>query len=236
MKEKKQILKIETTTDHPIRGNKRKYKMYYGDVLVYLNTDEIISLEMYKEFSQNEFKKNLASISRKFSNQFERGKNYDSGKKIIGINLILNNHLKLQKNLMNDYCFIDKYDYQNSNDEYLEMVLLNIDKVSKIVYDEEEEKLIKWLRLIGAESMEELKEIAKGEKEMEQAIAYMEDFLNDEEIQDVYDKIVDVADKAERKANINTAKKLLKMNLSIKNISEATGLSTEEIENLKNDI
>ena len=137
---------------------------------------------------------------------------------------------------MNDYCFIDKYDYQNSNDEYLEMVLLNIDKVSKIVYDEEEEKLIKWLRLIGAESMEELKEIAKGEKEMEQAIAYMEDFLNDEEIQDVYDKIVDVADKAERKANINTAKKLLKMNLSIKNISEATGLSTEEIENLKTDI
>ena len=116
------------------------------------------------------------------------------------------------------------------------MVLLNIDKVSKIVYDKEEEKLIKWLRLIGAESMEELREIAKGEMEMEQAIAYMEDFLNDEEIQDVYDKIVDVADKAERKANINTAKKLLKMNLSIKNISEATGLSTEEIENLKTDI
>ena len=100
-------------------------------------------------------------FSRKFSNQFERGKNYDSGKKIIGINLILNNHLKLQKNLMNDYCFIDKYDYQNSNDEYLEMVLLNIDKVSKIVYDKEEEKIIKWLRLIGAESMKELKEIAE---------------------------------------------------------------------------
>ena len=116
------------------------------------------------------------------------------------------------------------------------MVLLNIDKVSKIVYDKEEEKIIKWLRLIGAESMKELKEIAEKDECMEQAIAYMEDFLNDEEIQDVYDKIVDVADKAEQKgkrsANINTARNMLTDGLSMDDIMKYTGLSIKEIENI----
>ena len=69
------------------------------------------------------------------------------------------------------------------------MILLNIGRVKKIVYDKNEEKLIKWLRMIGTKSMEELRKITKGEKETEQAIAYMEDFLNDEEIQDHYDKM-----------------------------------------------
>ena len=219
--------------------------MYYGDVLVYLNTDEIISLEIYKEFYLKDYKKSLAYISRKYSNQFERGRNYKSGKKVTGINIILNNHLKSPKIFMNDYVFIDKFNYRNMNNKYLEMVLLNIDRVSKIVYDKNEEKLIKWLRMIGAKSMEELREIAKGEREMEQAIAYMEDFLNDEEIQDHYDKIVDVAEKAEQKgltkgrtegkrlANMKTAKNMLKKKYPIQDIAELTNLTIEEIKSIK---
>ena len=249
MNEDKQVLKVTSSIDHPIKGNKRKYKMYYGDVLAYLNTDEIISLEIYKEFYLKDYKKSLAYISRKYSNQFERGRNYKSGKKVTGINIILNNHLKSPKVLMNDYVFIDKFNYQNMNNKYLEMVLLNIDRVNKIVYDKNEEKLIKWLRLIGAESMEELREIAKGEMEMEQAIAYMEDFLNDEEIQDHYDKIVDVAENAEQKgltkgltkgrtegkrlANMKIAKNMLKKKYPIQDIAELTNLTIEEIENIK---
>ena len=81
--------------------------------------------------------------------------------------------------------------------------------------------------------MEEIKRIGGSDEVMEQAIKYMEEFLRDEEIQDIYDKIADVEYNAEQAGIIKTAKNLLKMNLSIEDISAATGLSKEEVEALK---
>ena len=76
---------------------------------------------------------------------------------------------------------------------------------------------------------------------MNKAIKYMEEFLNDEEIQDVYDKINDVEYYAKKEGKIEgeksgilrTAKKMLQDNLSIDNIMKYTGLSKNEIENLR---
>ena len=46
--------------------------------------------------------------------------------------------------------------------------------------------------MIKAKDMNELKEIGKEDEVMESAIRLMEDFLNDEELQDEYDKITDI--------------------------------------------
>ena len=119
------------------------------------------------------------------------------------------------------------------NKEYLEMILINVEEVKKMVYNKEEKRFIRWIRLIGAESMEEIKRIGGSDEVMEQAIKYMEEFLKDEEIQDIYDKIADVEYNAEQAGIIKTAKNLLKMNLSIEDISAATGLSKEEVEALE---
>ena len=81
--------------------------------------------------------------------------------------------------------------------------------------------------------MEEIKRIGGSDEVIKQAIKYMEEFLRDEEIQDIYDKIADVEYNAEQAGIIKTAKNLLKMNLSIEDISAATGLSKEEVEALK---
>ena len=96
-----------------------------------------------------------------------------------------------------------------------------------------------------AKSKNEMKEIAGSDEVMNKAIKYMEEFLNDEEIQDVYDKITDVEYYAkkegktegqiegERNGILRTAKKMLQDNLSIDNIMKYTGLSKNEIENLR---
>ena len=44
--------------------------------------------------------------------------------------------------------------------------------------------------MIKAKDMNELKEIGKEDEVMESAIRLMEDFLNDEELQNEYDKIM----------------------------------------------
>ena len=85
-----------------------------------------------------------------------------------------------------------------------------------------------------------MSKIAEGDEVMEQTLKFMEDFLNDEEIRDVYDKINDVERyaKEEGKAEgqhqekIKTAKNMLQDGLNINNISKYTGLSLSEIKTL----
>ena len=77
-------------------------------------------------------------------------------------------------------------------DECLEMYLIRLDLVKKKVYNGTETRFIKWLKFIGAKDVLEMSKIAKGDEVMEQTLKFMEDFLNDEEIRDVYDKINDV--------------------------------------------
>ena len=119
------------------------------------------------------------------------------------------------------------------NKEYLEMILINVEEVKKMVYNKEEKRFIRWIRLIGAESMEEIKRIGGSDEVMEQAIKYMEEFLKDEEIQDIYDKIADVEYNAEQAGIIKTAKNMIQNGLSVSEIMKYTGLSKEEVEALE---
>ena len=61
----------------------------------------------------------------------------------------------------------------------------------------------------------------------------MEEFLADEEIRNVYDKINDVEREAEERGIIKTAKNLLQLNIAIEDVSKATGLSIQELKNLE---
>ena len=69
------------------------------------------------------------------------------------------------------------------------LVMIRLDLVKEKVYNDNNERFIKWLKLINTESLEEMRKIAKGDEIMEQALEFMEEFLNDEEIRNVYDKI-----------------------------------------------
>lgn len=71
---KKKVVGLKVTTESEMHGSKRKNKVFYGDLLVYLDTDEIVSLEMYKHFREREFKKSLSYLARAFSDQLEQGK------------------------------------------------------------------------------------------------------------------------------------------------------------------
>ena len=81
--------------------------------------------------------------------------------------------------------------------------------------------------------MEEIKRIGGSDEVMEQAIKYMEEFLRDEEIQDIYDKIADVEYNAEQAGIIKTAKNMIQNGLSVSEIMKYTGLSKEEVEALE---
>lgn len=113
------------------------------------------------------------------------------------------------------------------------LVMIRLDLVKKKVYNDNNERFIKWLKLINTESLEEMRKIAKGDEVMEQALEFMEEFLNDEEIRNVYDKINDVKYYAKKEEKVETAKNMLKKGFSLQEISEITNLSIKEINDLK---
>ena len=45
--ETKKVLDLRVSTNKEMIGSNRRRKVFYGDILVYLNTDEIASIEMY---------------------------------------------------------------------------------------------------------------------------------------------------------------------------------------------
>lgn len=113
------------------------------------------------------------------------------------------------------------------------LVMIRLDLVKEKVYNDNNERFIKWLKLINTESLEEMRKIAKGDEVMEQALEFMEEFLNDEEIRNVYDKINDVKYYAKKEEKVETAKNMLKKGFPLQEISEITNLSIKEINDLK---
>ena len=228
----KVTLKVKANTQYEMIGKSRNKKVFYGDILIFTNSNKIFSLEMYQKFQKEEFNKSVSYITRIFSGQLERGKKYLDAKKVIGLNFINENYHD-NNELVNDYGFINKVSLRSLEDECLEMYLIRLDLVKKKVYNDTETRFIKWLRFIGAKDVLEMSKIAEGDEVMEQTLKFMEDFLNDEEIRDVYDKINDVEryakEEGQYQEKIKTAKNMLKKGISILDISEITGLSLSEI-------
>ena len=175
-----------------MHGSKRNKKIFYGDILAYLDIDEIVSLEMYTYFREREFKKSLSYLARTFSDQLERGEDYLLAKKVISINLMEENYHLNNFQIFNNYGFVNKFNYGRMKDEYLEMYLIRLDLVKEMVYNKIESRFEKWLKFIKAGNVEEMKKIAEGDENMERALAFMERFVNDEEVRGIYDKINDV--------------------------------------------
>lgn len=90
--------------------------------------------------------------------------------------------------LINEYGFINKLNYGSIKDECLEMYMVRLDLIREKVYNYSDIRFIKWLKLINAKDMLEMKKISEGDEIMEQTLKFMDDFLNDEEIRNVYDK------------------------------------------------
>ena len=166
-------------------------------------------------------------------------------KKVISINLMEENYHLNNFQILNNYGFVNKFNYGRMKDEYLEMYLVRLDLVSKMVYNKLESRFLKWLKFIKAGSVEEMEKIAKGDENMERALAFMERFVNDEEVRGIYDKINDVERDAKERGMaegliqgkaagiIETAKNMLKKGFEPSEIADITNLSIEEINRLK---
>lgn len=237
----KSVVEIEITTQKEMIGSKRENKAFYGDILAYLDTNEIVSIEMYKKFTSREYKKSISYLARTFSDQLKEGEDYKDARKVISLNFMSGNYHLQNVHLVNDYGFVNKVSKEGLQDELLEMYLVRLDLVKEKVYNKDETVLEKWIRFMKTDDLDEMEKIAKGDQEMEQALKFMKRFVNDEEVQKIYGRMAyerfegrdEGIEIGRETANMEMAKNMLKKGYAVKEIADITNLSIQEIESLK---
>ncbi|MDO4975140.1 MAG: hypothetical protein Q4E61_02335 [Alphaproteobacteria bacterium] len=202
-------------------------------------------MELNNRKSQGIIDRNIVYVCEVHGKQLNYKDNeYSDISRTIQINL---NNFKCNKNGK----LVDTYYLRNEDGEVL-TEKFRIDYVD-LVNAKEEEKLAKFCRAINAETMADFKKEIGGimEKEAEdKLIDEVDKYSRDDEVIALYSAYSreelekntllkeakeDGIALGKTEANIETAKNLLKMNMSINDISKATGLSEEEILSLKND-
>ena len=127
----------------------------------------------------------------------------------------------------------------------MEINVVRIDKVRELGYNEDE--LIKWLRFIAARDFKEREKVAEGDGLFMEFNEWIDTYVNDDVTKEALakwnqqieeNKQIKIAHEQGLKEGIEEekteiAKKLLSMNFKPKDIAEATGLSIEKIEKLK---
>ena len=238
--ENKKIVNIRLEKDKSMHGTNIYSKIFYGNIVAILEDETIISVEMYKEFGQEEYNKSTSYLSRLYGNQLKKRQKFIVSKKVISITFMSGNYHKVKNELVNDYGFVRKISRTIENDECMIMYLVRLDLSDKVLYNNINKRLIRWLKLMKSKSMEEMKEIGKGDKTMEDVIKYVDWFLK-EEGTTFQDKIEYEKAKSEAKGREEgidmerkeTAKNMLQDGMSIKAIMKYTGLSETDISNLK---
>ena len=192
-----------------IFSNKKDKKMFYGDVVVGLTSGDYLNIEMYKHpFTKEKYNKSTSYMCRMYSNELSRkDKNYNKIKKVISLNLINNNFRRMNNDLVNKYEF-GSLNLQKVVDEgSLEMYLVRLDLVQTIPYNKNEKRFIRWLRLINANTIQEMKYIGKDDKIMKRMIEFIEEWNNPERCERNFQDYLDEEKKYSRKEGRREGKK-----------------------------
>jgi len=246
--------RFETTSIAPesyIMPNNKKGRGYVGDIIATFNSEEILSIEMYKDtFDKEKWNKSFCYAARLYDNQIKDKIKYKDVKKVYSINFIKGNFRRKNPDIINAYTFENVVTKEKIDDGNIEIFLIRFDLMHNMPYNVEEDRFTKWLRIISAKTLEEARVIGKDDEIMENSIKAMESWLADHSGQKAFDewieqKVVMAEEKAlERglkngleqgleQGTINTIKDFLKIGISIENVMKATGLTKEQIDNLK---
>ena len=208
-----------------------------SDLLISIG-DNVINLEMDRRYYSGSNKKNNKYI-HKIVNHY----NPKNTVQICFTSYKEGEELKGEKKSIRKYMFQDSDG--NVEDYGLEKYKIDLEYIENKYYNNDELTRREKIFLMFKESNREiLKEISKGDKIMDKIYKRLDKLSEDEALSLLYDEKEREEEKKQaeieyaeehglNKGIKQTAKNLLSMNMKVEDISKATGLSIEEINNLK---
>ena len=157
---------------------------------------------------------------------------YDRIKKIISIIITDEEMISGSARYHHRFTLYDR----EAQKEFKVLIEIHTLELGKLPQDTDGTILYDWARFIAAESEEELKMVVERNPQVGRAVVKLVELSADERARDLYER----REKARRDENMRTrvikfeiAKKLLEMDLSVEQIVNGTGLTAEEVENLR---
>ena len=202
---------------------------------------DIVNIEMNNNSTVKNLERNISYVADLYKSKVKKGNPYNY-QKVIQINI---NNFTFEGNNST----IEKYSLKNEKGEVftdkLTFLHIYIPNIKKKRYNKEKLSELETLILVFNETEENsLKELCGGNEIMEEYVKDATDASQDEEIIGLYDKeahlemlrlseIEEAKEKGIEQERISIAKNLLNNNVGVDIIISSTGLSKEEIENLK---
>ena len=251
------IKKIEILNGK-VLGDKIKTKKSFLDLLIRVNEKMVINIEVNTDTSQIIKERNIGFLLKVASNDFKSGEKYRKFKKHIQYNFNIENNT--------DYSIERYFFKELKKDKILskriEICNINLSYYSEKCYNEGIENLTefeKLMGLLGAKDDEHEKIFANEKGMLKKIMDKGEKFRNDSEIIDMYEhdltydeireyeieeavietteKVTEeVTNKVTSSTTRNIATNMLNMNMNLDDISKVTGLSIEELNELKKEL
>ncbi len=236
--------KVTVLNEVFLEKTKLKDKGITSDVLAKIG-DEVINLEMYMSFEEDDLEKSLVYLTRIYGTRLEIGEKYQKQPKVTQYNFCESCHVSKIPEFETDFLFIDRKT-NNIISDNLEGYIYRLDKLKSVAYDDtRKEELLKIMKMIYSNDSEERFKIAKGSEMLMDMAEVMKEFVNDEAVlkfKSLVGKNEEIArrngmregiqkgKKEERVTrSMEIAKNLLKDHLAVDKIMQYTGLSKQEI-------
>ena len=209
------------------------------DVKATTSNDEVINIEIQLKNEYNMIKRSLYYWSKLYSEQLNEGEDYNLLKRTICINILNFKYLKTRK-FHSAYRLKEIY----SNEELTDVAEIHFIEIPKLEEGtDEKDMLVNWVEFLKDPESEKVRSLEMNIEEIRQAKDELIRMSNDDTQRQIYemraktlkDK-VSALNEAERKGAKNKAMEIAKSLLDVldeKTISLKTGLSIDEIKNLK---
>ena len=232
--------KLTVAYESQIGKNKIDEKASRTDIVIDFD-DVVVDLEAYTYLDEASVDKSTFYVMKLSASRLVRGMKYED-LKVVQYNFVDNVNVNIGPDNINQFHLVhSKYPEIRIAEDKLNINYIRIDKVRELGYNEND--LIKWLRFIAAKDYEERKVIAEGDELLMEFNEWINKYVNDEETKELLAKWSDYIaenkgyeegiEDGRKEEKIQIAKKMLKKGNSIEDICDITGLSKEEIEELR---
>ena len=248
-----------------LKKDEIKEKKKATDLIIEVK-ENIINLEMNKNYYNGLFEKNDRYIDKIKDGLVSKGDKYIKQKKLIQINFDdferFDERIVIKFRMMDEEKGLIRSDYVYNTD--VEIYHINLKRINKMYYNKNKlNKFEKELLLMTLDDEEELTKTSKGCKEMEKVAEKISRVSREEELEGIYDVeeqekfirdrirahaategfeqgleqgLESGIEKGIKEGIITVAKNLIKQGTSEEVISSCTGLSISKIKDLKNSI
>nr|WP_276532015.1 Rpn family recombination-promoting nuclease/putative transposase [Brevibacillus invocatus] len=238
--EGKQLQEI-TLVDPHINADQVGDKASILDVRGKTKTGEQINIEVQLHNKYDMEKRSLYYWAKMYEGQLAEGEPYRNLRKTVTISIVDFSYLPSKSYHSVFRLREDKEKFVLTDN--LEIHFLELPKLGA-EHQETSDLLVKWLLFLKAESETKLEELAMSEPTIRKAVNVLEFLNQDKEARKLYEMremalkdelnmIEGAKAEGERQKAKEVAKNLLAMDMTVEMVAKATGLPTEEIEKLK---